>query len=375
MISSVTLPKFGSSQINQNKAMEKPDFKGDNTETDKNVNYKDWAKKNAAKIALGATALAGVVAAGILMRGRGSSIVNDLEELQSNATQALNNTLEKFRQEGNIFRKGTAITKDGERYTGELVNTRKDGSNVIMTFEDGRLRNSKIVKNGETIVDKSYSIEDSRNEYLEVAGKKFRTGKITTMEINGERPLCFRSGYAMQRENVRGYLKDACIQVPHDKPSCPFPETITIGGKKLKLSREFMNFSTDETNGEANTGGFVLNYWSADISDYANNFMMTSSFDFVKGKKLPTYMREFTMRIKKFKEEFGTLDFEGGSFFSGKKNDELFKYNYHTKEISDLNGISKEDAQEIVDFWERHYAVSKKILHMYSKQKYDYRMR
>lgn len=372
MISSVTLPKFGSSKINQNKAIEKPDFKGDNTETDKNVNYKDWAKKNAAKIALGATALAGVVAAGILMRGRGSSRVNNLtEELQENATQALNNTLEKFRQEGNIFRKGTAITKDGERYTGELVNTKKDGSNVILTFEDGVLRNSKIVKNGETIVDKSYRFV-SGDKDLEVAGKKFYTGKVSTMEINGERSLYYRQGYVMKKDNVRGYLRNAFNQVPHDNPACPIPETITIGGKRL--TRKFMETSRAETNGEANTRGFELNYMSHDISNNANSFIMTSRFDFVKGKKLPTYKREFIMSIKNFKEEFGTLSFYEGFFESSKKNGDLFKYNYHTKEISDLNGISKEDAQEMVDFWERHYAASKKILDLYSKKKSSYDM-
>lgn len=374
MISSVTLPKFGSSQINQNKTMEKPDFKGDNTETDKNVNYKDWAKKNAAKIALGATALAGVVAAGILMRGRGSSKVNNLtEELQENATQALNNTLEKFRQEGNIFRKGTAITKDGKRYTGELVNTKKDGSNVILTFEDGVLRNSKIVKNGETIVDKSYMFVPGDKD-LEVAGKKFYTGIVSTMEINGKKPLCFHIGYAMQKDNVHGYLNNACELVPHDKnvPMCPIPETITIGGKKL--TRKFMRTSKSETNAGANNSGFALRYFSEDINNHRNNFIMDSDFYFVKGKKRPTYGKSFTMGIEKFKEEFGTLAFDGGFFQSVKKKNNLFKYNYHTKEISDLNGISKEDAQEMVDFWERHYAASKKILDLYSKQKSDYSM-
>lgn len=80
MISSVTLPKFGSSQINQNKTMEKPIYKGETStaETNKNVKYKDWAKKNAANIALGATALACFVVAGILRRGRGSGKVNVL---------------------------------------------------------------------------------------------------------------------------------------------------------------------------------------------------------------------------------------------------------------------------------------------------------
>ena len=373
MINSVTLPKFGSSKINQNKAMENPSFKGDNAETDKNVNYKDWAKKNAAKIALGATALAGVVAAGILMRGRGSSKVNNLtEELQEDATQVLNNTLEKFRQEGNIFRKGTAITKDGKRYTGELVNTKKDGSNVILTFEDGVLRSSKIVKDGETIVDKSYRFV-SDDEYFKVAGKKFYTGKVSTMEINGKKPLCCHLGYAMQKDNVHGYLYNACVLVPHDKnvPMCPIPETITIGGKKLTL--EFMQTSQSETNAGANNSGFALRYFSEDINNHANNFIMDSDFNFVKGKKRPIYEKLFYMRIEKFKEEFGTLFFDGGLFQSKKKND-LFKYNYHTKEISDLNGISKEDAQEMVDFWERHYAASKKILDLYSKQKSAYSM-
>ncbi len=358
MISSVNLPKFGSSQINQNKAMEKPDFKGETpaADTDKNVNYKDWAKKNATKIALGATALAGVVAAGILLRGRGSSKVNNLtDDLQEGATQALNNTLEKFRQEGNIFRKGVAITKDGERYTGELVHTKKDGSNVTMTFENGFLTNSKIVKDGETVVDKSYDFSEMND-------------KLRKLSINGKDTEVWHSwdDFPLPRDNVRGGSMDATMIIPDKEADrMQTPEYVNICGKKLKLSRDYIDFGDPSClpNLTPKTMQLNMEYRSRDLDNPHNRFEMTSSFKFVEGKNYPTcFPKEFVLNLQKFKDNFGKINVDSGIFSSTKKKADLFKYNYHTKEISELNGISKEDAQEMVDFWERHYAASKKIL-------------
>lgn len=357
MINSITLPKFGSSQINPNKVIKNPSFKGDNAETDKNVNYKDWAKKNSAKIALGATALAGVVAAGILMRGRVSSKVNNLtEELQEDATQALNNTLEKFRQEGNILNRGIAKTKDGERYTGELVNTKKDGSNVTLTFVDGLLTNSKIVKDGETIVDKSYEFriksEGPRLEKLSINGKDTK----------------FHYSYTWlpdRKYNVIGGHVSASMLVPMEfaDQMSQKPEYYYICGKKLPLHPDYMDDGfvvSGSPHLTPKTMSLTIKYHSRDLDNPQNRFIMQHTSDFVEGKKYPTSEpKEFILVLSKFKNDFGSIEVEQGCFRS-KKNGVLFKYNYHTKEISDLNGISKEDAQEMVDFWERHYAASKK---------------
>lgn len=359
MINSVTLPKFGSSKINQNKVMENPSFKGDNAETDKNVNYKDWAKKNAAKIALGATALAGVVAAGILMRGRGSSKVNNLtEELQEDATQVLNNTLEKFRQEGNILNRGIAKTKDGKLYTGILTNTKKDGSNVTLTFENGVLTNSKIVKDGETIVDKNYE--------LKIGSDKLRFEKFS---INGKDTKLYNDYTWLpdgKYNTIGGKVGYSCIKpVGAADQMSQTPEYYYIHGKKLPFHPDYfeeINGNSKDLYAPPKTLNLTIKYRSNDLDNPHNRFTMVNCSNYVEGKKYPTCSmpKYFELVLSKFLDDFGVIEVDKGFFKSRKKDGNLFKYNYHTKEISDLNGISKEDAQEMADFWERHYAASKR---------------
>lgn len=379
MINSVTLPKFGSSKINQNKVMENPSFKGDNAETDKNVNYKDWAKKNAAKIALGATALAGVVAAGILMRGRGSSKVNNLtEELQEDATQVLNNTLEKFRQEGNILNRGIAKAKDGKLYTGVLTNTKKDGSNVTLTFEDGVLTNSKIVKDGETIVDKSY---ESR---IEINGRLY----VEKLSINGkDTKFCKDCRWLPDGKynTIGGEIGYSSITpVGAANQMSQSPEYYYIFGKKLPYHPDFfeeIGGGSEHLYVTPKTLNLTIKYRSNDLDNPFNRFTMVNFSNYVEGKKYPTCSmpKYFELVLSKFLDDFGVIEVEKGCFKASKNEIELFKYNYHTKEISDLNGISKEDAQEMVDFWERHYAASKRNFgarsHVHQKKYIDYKNR
>ena len=365
MISSVTLPKFGSSQINQNKSMKNPNFKGETsaTETDKNVNYKDWAKKNAAKIALGATALAGVVAAGILIK-RGSSKGNDLtDELQKDTTQALSYTLEKFRQEGNIFRNSTAITKDGEQYKGVLTHTKKDGSNITLTFKNGLLRYSKIVKDGETIVNKKYYFKET---------KEGEAPFLRRLKINGNevRLKTYATWFPVGKYNIiGGHLRaNRLISTLFDDPiNLHPPKYVYICGKKLEFSARTMDKGEGKissNNVDPKTMYAHIKYYANDLDNPNNYFRMIHTSYFVEGKKYPTCPepKQFELILPKFKDDFGRIEIKQGCFKSNKKDVDLFKYNYHTKEISDLNGISKEDAQEMVDFWERHYAGMKEVI-------------
>lgn len=375
MINSITLSNYGNNPIKPNKAMENPKFAGNssNAESDKDVNNNDWVKKNATKIGLGATALAGVIAAGILLKGRSRKINNLTDDIREGTTQVINNTLEKFRKEGNIYHRGHAITKDGERYTGELVTTKKDGSNVFLTFENGYLKNSKIVKDGKTLVEKNYEF-GSGVEKIEIAGKKYDTAIVQQLSINGKDTKVFHLPLmSLSRDNVKGGLRDASIISPVNGDSAPIPETITLCGNKLRTKA--MTLHHYKGNGAPNTLRLSLQYESRDIDNHRNIFRMGTDFD-VNGNKTKQLPKDFDIILEKFKKDLGNIQFDKGSFYSSKKDADLFKYNYHTKEISDLNGISKEDAQEIVDFFERHYnAASKKILKCYSHEKYCYGMK
>lgn len=55
-------------------------------------------------------------------------------------------TLQEFKQAGSKFTKGKAILKNGKLYTGAIETIKKDGSKVIMTYENGVLKTAQQFK-------------------------------------------------------------------------------------------------------------------------------------------------------------------------------------------------------------------------------------
>ncbi len=90
------------------------------------------------KVLIGA-GLAALAAVGIYIATRGKTkgtTEKPLEQLKEMAVS-------QFKNAGNKFEKGKALTSTGEAYTGTLIHTTKDGKNIILKYENGLLVESK----------------------------------------------------------------------------------------------------------------------------------------------------------------------------------------------------------------------------------------
>lgn len=181
------------------------------------------------KIGLGALALAGIGGvAYVLTRGRaGSSVEKPVQQVKEMA-------LDAFKQAGNKFNQGKAITAAGEGYTGTLTHTGSDGSRLSMEYVDGLLKKSTKTKNDVQLFEKSYSY-GADNGLIKVETKK--NGELVAdfkKEIIAEKGVIFRTrrtldkGYNSVQDIATGkmieangkrfyYTKDGLLRASRDK--------------------------------------------------------------------------------------------------------------------------------------------------------------
>lgn len=159
------------------------------------------------KVILGTT-ITGLAALGIYLATRGKS-----------------NKFEKFIN-------GRAVNKHGNGITGVINKPRKDGSNLVMTYENGILKESKVMSGDTVISCKTYTYDDNGkiSKIIDHNGKKAEfehdaeTGKLiqhTNFEGQEQRfyydkngSLKYMSGYKIKKEglNESGLIKNAFVE-------------------------------------------------------------------------------------------------------------------------------------------------------------------
>ena len=189
---------------------------------------KSFSTKTAVVVGTGLAALAAV---GIYLatKGKGGKAVqqathNTQEAVQNvaqNAQEATNTikemTVDAFKQAGNKFNKGKAVTNTGEAFTGNITHQTKDGKKIVMEYENGLL-NKSTKHDGENVL--------FTKEYT-------NTGKIKTLQTEGQGRKDFYY-------DNNGFLKSVKYNYTV-KDGIPVHDTIIYspeGNKKMKIQAD-----------------------------------------------------------------------------------------------------------------------------------------
>lgn len=188
-----------------------PAFRG-NGAVKQNVQQPKQEHKNDGKklaLALGGLAVAGVTAFALYKSGKFNSLKNKLSGFKNKDSKGtgikidptkpktdtvigvvadninkpkvdLGKGIKEFRANGGKFDRGIALNADGSKYTGNLLQTGKDGTKFIIEYKDGKMISSiKTGANGQVLGGKTYQyncdgtmrlsgkVEDARNLALQ----------------------------------------------------------------------------------------------------------------------------------------------------------------------------------------------------------------
>lgn len=142
-----------------------------NTQTPIENSKKPEEKSNGKTLLIGSLA-ALAVGAGIYLATKGKkgnvkSGSETINETDKPIKQLKETAIDAFKKAGNKFEKGKAILANGESYTGRLTHARKDGSTLVMEYENGLLKESTILDNYSILSGKNYTY-DSNNKLTKV---------------------------------------------------------------------------------------------------------------------------------------------------------------------------------------------------------------
>ena len=119
------------------------------------------------KVAIG-TGLAALAAVGIYLVTRGRSakptenVINDVtQNVQETANTIKEMTVDAFKQGGNKFVKGKAITSTGESFTGSITHQTKDGKNIVSEYENGLIKKSTKYDGENVLSQKNYNYNEN----------------------------------------------------------------------------------------------------------------------------------------------------------------------------------------------------------------------
>ena len=149
------------SQVNNTQAIKQPEKK-----TDEKSNFLTPTKT---KIAVG-TALTALAAVGIYLatKGKGNKATQEVvteatHNIQETVPETVNTikemTVDAFKQAGNKFNKGKAVTSTGEVFTGSLTYQTKDGKNIVREYENGVLKKSTKYEGENVLSQKEYKYD------------------------------------------------------------------------------------------------------------------------------------------------------------------------------------------------------------------------
>ena len=109
------------------------------------------------------TGLAALAAVGIYLatKGKGAkatqkAVTETVHNTQETASTVKEMTVDAFKQAGNKFNKGKAITSTGETFTGNITHQTKDGKNIVIEYENGVLKKSTKYDGKNVLTQKRY---------------------------------------------------------------------------------------------------------------------------------------------------------------------------------------------------------------------------
>ena len=121
---------------------------------------KSFPTKTAVIVGTGLTALAAV---GIYLatKGKGAkatqkAVAETVHNTQETASTVKEMTVDAFKQVGNKFNKGKAVTNTGEAFTGNITHQTKDGKKIVMEYENGVLKKSTKYDGKNVLTQKRY---------------------------------------------------------------------------------------------------------------------------------------------------------------------------------------------------------------------------
>ena len=184
------------------------------------------------KVAIG-TGLAALAAVGIYLATRGRSakpaenVINDVtQNAQETANTIKEMTVDTFKQGGNKFVKGKAITSTGESFTGSITHQTKDGKNIVSEYENGLIKKSTKY-DGENIL--------SQKEY--------------NYNENGQLRSVFNGTGLNSKLLYSSEIKDGCKTV--QTPKCMYVLDVENGNRlgRLRIKGQYEKFFKYDENG------------------------------------------------------------------------------------------------------------------------------
>ena len=346
----LTQRHFGPMYVNTTQT--KPISQADNTEKN---------NKNVKTIALAGLGVIGTVALALLAIRRGKNIQAELPQPRLLNSEEM--SVAGFKEIG-YFNKGKAVLANGTDYTGKIIsNNTKDGSMVVMEYKDGVLQKSTKTIGEEIIFEKSYKYSDE--------------GDLVEVFENGTN--VFRK-FVDQYGNLHIKTRNNILYI--DKPT----GLIRMKGKYIDKQSGYsgtVSYEGTLFNREAPKSDEIVKIAGVDVPLYA---MQTSRGCYIPGlaskggesgalllirevdirksgtKNKARFQDTITVSNGKVSEydsypEMNSYGFSGQNLFYNHKkgvvssslneNNPLFKYDYKTGEISDLN-IDKNEATEMV---------------------------
>lgn len=125
---------------------------------------KDKKKSTAAKVVLAGLGAAAAIAVGILAvkKGQGAKTIKEIGA-------------DKFKEAGNTFVKGKALTKNGEPFTGVITKLGSDGFKHKIEYVNGVIKEVKTYKTSRPIEGKVYDLPYSKKTYNYNANGKLQS--------------------------------------------------------------------------------------------------------------------------------------------------------------------------------------------------------
>lgn len=188
-------------QVNNTQPIKQPQKK-----TDEKTKLLTPTQTNVA-IGTGLTVLA-AIGIYIATKGKGSKTAH---EVQESANTIKEMTVEAFKQAGNKFNRGKAVTSTGEAFTGNITHQTNDGKNIVREYENGVLKKSTkydgenilsqkiykygkdgdlfVVQDGKLILNKITDTKNGLQTFNTEKGlviKNTNTGKIKSLQLEGQ---------------------------------------------------------------------------------------------------------------------------------------------------------------------------------------------
>ena len=168
------------------------------------------------------TGLAALAAVGIYLatKGKGAkatqkAVTETVHNTQETANTVKEMTVDAFKQAGNKFNKGKAVTNTGEAFTGNITHQTKDGKKIVLEYENGLLNKSKKYDGENILHDKEYYYDD--NGVLKGLSHSHHNGVDKILySSDGAKKMRFQDD-VIEFYDKNGVIADK-IQIPESHP-------------------------------------------------------------------------------------------------------------------------------------------------------------